>query len=107
MMTGRNPTMDRRSFVKTSALAGAGLLTFPLFSRGAHAVGSNILRMGYGAEVLTLDPIKTVYGSDILCQGMMYSRLLRANPDRSKVGPGLAESWEISDDGLTYTFHLI
>jgi peptide/nickel transport system substrate-binding protein len=36
----------------------------------------------------------------------MYSRLLRANPDRSKVGPGLAESWQISDDGLTYTFHL-
>ena len=98
--------MDRRSFLKTSALAGAGLLTLPLFSRGAHAAGSNVLRMGYGAEVLTLDPIKTVYGSDILCQGMMYSRLLHANPDRSKVGPGLAESWEISDDGLRYTFHL-
>src|SRR5690606_24002104 len=23
------------------------------------------------------------------------------------VAPGLAESWEISDDGLTYTFHLV
>jgi len=48
--------MDRRSFLKTSALAGAGLLTLPLFSRGAHAAGSNVLRMGYAEEVLTLDP---------------------------------------------------
>jgi len=99
--------MDRRSFLKTSAFAGAGLLTSPHFALRANATENNVLRMGYGSEVETLDPIKTVFGSDILCQGLMYSRLLRANPDRSKVGPGLAESWEISDDGLTYTFHLI
>ena len=74
--------MDRRSFLKTSALAGAGLLTLPLFSRGAHAAGSNVLRMGYGAEVLTLDPIKTVYGSDILCQGMMYLMVFHGRPLR-------------------------
>jgi len=99
--------MDRRSFLRTSALASAGLLTSPHFALRANAAENNVLRMGYGSEVETLDPIKTVFGSDILCQGLMYSRLLRANPDRSKVGPGLAESWEISDDGLTYTFHLI
>ncbi len=98
--------MDRRSFLKRSALAGAGLLASPHLMVRANAASNNVLRLGYGSEVETLDPIKTVFGADILCQGMMYSRLLRANPDRSKVGPGLAESWEISDDGLRYTFHL-
>ena len=38
---------------------------------------------------------------------MMFARLLQANADRTKVGPGLAKSWEISDDGKTYTFHLV
>jgi peptide/nickel transport system substrate-binding protein len=70
------------------------------------AASGNVLRMGMGAEVLTLDPIKTVYGPDIIAQGIMFSRLQRANADRSQVTPGLAESTEISEDGLTYTFHL-
>ena len=97
--------MDRRTFLQTTAFA-AGLATLPGLTFRAGAADAKILRMGYGSDVLTLDPIKTVYGSDIIIQGMMYARLLQANADRSEVGPGLAEKWEISDDGLTYTFHL-
>lgn len=35
----------------------------------------------------------------------IYNRLTKIEPDMS-VAPELAESWEISEDGLTYTFHL-
>jgi peptide/nickel transport system substrate-binding protein len=35
----------------------------------------------------------------------IYEGLTRFGPDGS-VNPGLAHDWEISDDGLTYTFHL-
>jgi peptide/nickel transport system substrate-binding protein len=35
-----------------------------------------------------------------------YSTLVRANADATDIVPDLAESWEISPDGLTYTFHL-
>src|SRR5512138_3264291 len=98
--------MDRRSFLKTSALAAFTVATLPAAALKANAEGNKILRMGYGSEVLTLDPIKTVYGPDILIQGMMFARLLHANADRTEVGPGLAEKWEISDDGKVYTFHL-
>jgi peptide/nickel transport system substrate-binding protein len=35
---------------------------------------------------------------------MLFSRILRANADRSEVGPGLAEKWDISPDGKVYTF---
>ncbi len=38
----------------------------------------------------------------------IYNRLVQFEPGTSVVGEGLgvAESWEVSDDGLTYTFHL-
>lgn len=36
----------------------------------------------------------------------VYSRLVAFEHGSTKVMPGLAEAWDISDDGLTYTFHL-
>jgi len=92
--------MRRRTFLKTAAGATAIVGTPPLAWR-ALAQDKKVLRMGMSAEVLTLDPIKTVYGPDIIIQGIMYSRLLRANADRSETPPGLSQSAEVSDDGLT------
>lgn len=36
----------------------------------------------------------------------VYDRLVAFAPGSSELVPGLAESWEASDDGMTYTFHL-
>ncbi|MGQ7791296.1 ABC transporter substrate-binding protein [Faunimonas sp. B44] len=36
----------------------------------------------------------------------VYNRLVEFEPGTTSIGPGLAESWEISDDGLEYTFKL-
>lgn len=36
----------------------------------------------------------------------VYNRLLEFKPGTTETVPGLAESWEISDDGLQYTFKL-
>lgn len=35
-----------------------------------------------------------------------YNRLVEFEHGETKVVPGLAEKWEVSDDGLEYTFHL-
>lgn len=97
--------MRRRTFLASAAGATA-IIVSPSLARRVHSQDRKVLRMGMSAEVLTLDPIKTVYGPDIIIQGIMFSRLLRANADRSETPPGLAASTDISDDGLTYTFHL-
>ena len=36
----------------------------------------------------------------------LYNRLVEFELGTTEIGPALAESWEISDDGLQYTFHL-
>ena len=37
---------------------------------------------------------------------LIYDQVIRVGPDGLSLEPGLAESWEVSDDGLTYTFNL-
>src|SRR5689334_9624757 len=36
----------------------------------------------------------------------VYDTLLYRDPQTKEFVPGLADKWEVSDDGLTYTFHL-
>ena len=44
------------------------------------------------------------FASDVLFN--TTNRLVEFPPGATEPAPGLAEEWEISDDGLTYTFHL-
>src|SRR5690606_24589813 len=36
----------------------------------------------------------------------LFDTLVHVDPVEKTIQPGLAESWDISPDGLTYTFHL-
>ena len=36
----------------------------------------------------------------------IFNQLVQFERGTTKIVPGLAESWEVSDDGLTYTFNL-
>ncbi|EJW90255.1 ABC transporter, substrate-binding protein, partial [gut metagenome] len=52
-----------------------------------------------------LDPQLTFRGSDLTAVYNLYSGLVRLD-EEGIPQPECAESWEISPDGLTYTFHL-
>lgn len=53
-----------------------------------------------------LDPIQ-FYGREWqLLLGNSAERLVDLDPDTGRIVPWLAEAWEISEDGLTYTFEL-
>lgn len=82
------------------------LLTVLLTGLLGVTFAQSVLRMATGSPVSTLDPIKSAAAGDIEVLGQLYDRLLRRSPDGSELLPGLAESREVSDDGLTYTFRL-
>jgi len=53
------------------------------------------------------DPGPTTGGNDFDASAhTMFERLVEFAPGSTEVVPGLAESWDISADGLEYTFHL-
>jgi peptide/nickel transport system substrate-binding protein len=44
--------------------------------------------------------------SSILLFKNLFGQLIRPDPNTDQPSPDLAQAWEISQDGLTYTFHL-
>jgi peptide/nickel transport system substrate-binding protein len=70
------------------------------------ASAAGVLRIGTNEDSTTFDPIKTIQNVDIWVMNNMHALLVRANREANEIIPDLAESWEVSDDGLQYTFHL-
>lgn len=54
----------------------------------------------------TLDPHKAADAASMHLIENLYSTLLRYAPEYGEVEPDLAERYEVSPDGLVYTFHL-
>ncbi|MBO1515320.1 nickel ABC transporter substrate-binding protein [Metabacillus bambusae] len=64
----------------------------------------NMLVMGWPRDVGEMNP--HVYNpSQLFAQSMVYEPLV-SYQDGGELKPHLAESWDISDDGKEYTFHL-
>jgi len=61
--------------------------------------------MPISSDPMSLDPQVVETDSGKLIATNCYEGLVRLD-ENYKIIPGVAESWEISDDGLTYTFHL-
>ena len=53
-----------------------------------------------------LDPQRMSWSHDIRLAQCLYEPLLSLDYATFEHGPGVAERWEVSEDGLTYTFHL-
>lgn len=55
----------------------------------------------------SLDPADEItIGGGLESQVALYERLINISDASGELEPALAERWEISDDGLTYTFYL-
>jgi peptide/nickel transport system substrate-binding protein len=66
-----------------------------------------VLKFARNFETQDLNPMGSVDNGSIFIKVQIFNTLVEADPDTlPEVGPGLAESWEQSEDGLTWTFHL-
>jgi peptide/nickel transport system substrate-binding protein len=91
----------------TKLIAAAATSVLVVLAAGMHAAyAEGVLRIGTNQDSTTFDPIKTIENRDIWVMNNMHAFLVRANREANQIVPDLAESWEISDDGLEYTFHL-
>ena len=73
---------------------------------GADSMMGGTLRIALPADVTSLDLHKTSRGDDALVVGQWFNATLVTQNADGEYIPYLAESWEFSDDGLTWTFHL-
>ena len=97
--------MKMTSWVSAIALAGAATLAgSPVWA----AAGDNCVKiLGYewSGEKQSMDPADMHSGDDAYHTFAVYNRLVDVD-DNFKVLPELATDWSVSDDGLTWTFHL-
>ena len=66
----------------------------------------NVLRFNLGAEPEIYDPGLAVGQPDGRVCRIMFEGLTREDPKTLEPRPGQAYRWDISEDGLRYTFHL-
>ena len=117
--------MNRRAFLKTIAIAGGSLVvtsrlpgrqvlagqgetsTLPLKAPEPNAKSGGTLRYGVLSAPAHFDVHQSGTVSNMAAQGPMYDTLIRRDPrDGQTIIPDLAQRWEISPDGKTYTFFL-
>ena len=58
-----------------------------------------------GGDINSLDPTQSTNGTTTVVYRQLYDTLLAVAPDGT-LEPRLAESWDIAEDGMSYTFHL-
>src|SRR4051794_3597924 len=95
--------MKRRLILFSIMLIGAMLM-----SMGAALAQDNTLIVVTNIDdVITFDPARSYETTNLMVQHATYDTLLEIHADDlNKIVPGVADSYTVSDDGLTYTFSL-
>ncbi|MBA2595567.1 MAG: ABC transporter substrate-binding protein [Chloroflexia bacterium] len=104
----------RRDLLKiTGAAAGAAALgpftghgVLPSETAFARQDAASTIVFGVGTDVDALDPRTTDTQEGYIACANIYDCLVLYDLGATTIRPGLAESWEISEDGLEYTFNL-
>jgi peptide/nickel transport system substrate-binding protein len=91
--------MRRRTFLTVTLLSTVGLP-----ARAGTRGGT--LVYGRQTDCIYLDPVHTAQNADIWVSLNLYDTLTQPTNDGKNVVPGLASSWETSQDGKVMTFKL-
>ena len=92
--------------VPTAAAPQAAATAAPAVKPAAKASSKDSLTVVYSFNQGTLDPHFAAITADVLFTRNIYSALVKYKPNSVDIAPDLATSWEMSPDGLQYTFKL-
>jgi peptide/nickel transport system substrate-binding protein len=111
------PNVSRRTFLRGVG-AGVALSVVPTLlvpaSNAAPAAGMRVMAdstpgtlvVGLVAEPTSLDPGQLTDINSMKLLGALYDTLVRFKPNSFDLQPSLALSWDMSADGMSYTFRL-
>lgn len=88
-------------FAKRSVAIALAAATFAV----APAAAKTLVHCAVGSPE-GFDPAPFVLDATLDVSEAIYDRLVAFRPGTTEIAPGLASNWEISDDGLEYTFQL-
>ena len=111
--------VSRRSFVKgglaasaLAALSACGKKQPAASDAGSSSAAGSAAAAGgtfkyYINNPVAIDPYNTQEDQGTKVEYMLFDALTDYDWEAGKIVPKAAESWDVSDDGLTYTFHLV
>jgi oligopeptide transport system substrate-binding protein len=99
--------------IRAFSLAAVGLFAAAACGGGTSGGGvtaappdKQIMHVNIGTEPSTLDPTQQQWVYEASVGRLQFEALLKPKGDLSDVTGAAASSWDISSDGLTWTFHL-
>ncbi|MBR8740663.1 ABC transporter substrate-binding protein [Nocardiopsis sp. MG754419] len=100
-------TLLRRAAASTGALLLiGGLSAVPAAADETDGTDGTTLTVAIAQQVDSFNPFTAQLAVTTNILRHVYDRLVTVDPDTNEPAASLAESWDTSDDGLTWTFHL-
>jgi len=94
-----------RTFFLSLALAAAAVVGATVLAYRSAGPPADLVWTA-GTEVATIDPGNMTALNDGRVAGALFEGLTVLDPATLQARPGVAERWQVSDDGRTYTFFL-
>ncbi|WP_082376002.1 ABC transporter substrate-binding protein [Nocardiopsis sp. NRRL B-16309] len=94
---------------RRATAAGAALLLLGATGPGpaaAEDAGADTMTIAVSQQVDSFNPFTAQLAVTTNILRHVYDSLVTVDPETNEPAPALAEEWESSDDGLTWTFHL-
>jgi peptide/nickel transport system substrate-binding protein len=88
-----------------AVLTGACVAALPAVAQ--ESSGDQVLRIGWAQDPQTFNPFVGVNEEEYAVWALNWDLLVNFSPEDLGPSPGIAESWEISEDRKTITFDLV
>lgn len=103
---GNNNASNGNNAAATNTPSNEGNANTGNDTSGEKLAADQTLNINLSSEPPTFDPQQAQDSTSNAILKLMYEGLTRQNAETGQAEEGVAESWDISADGLVYTFHL-